>query len=85
MDMIAEKCEISKPTLYNYFESKSSLFLGLFSRFQSEIAEKSKVLMGQKKDKYLIIEEIHRPLARFRSGKARLPKNDDPGSPYGRP
>ena len=58
MDMIAEKCEISKPTLYNYFESKSSLFLDLFTRFQSEMSEKARVLMGQDKDKHLIIEEI---------------------------
>ena len=49
MDMIAEKCEISKPTLYNYFESKSSLFLELFTRFQSEMAEKSKSIDGTKK------------------------------------
>jgi AcrR family transcriptional regulator len=58
MDKIAEKCEISKPTLYNYFPSKTSLFLGLVSRFQNEIAEKGKAIMGQKKDKYLIIEEF---------------------------
>lgn len=58
MDRIAEKCEISKPTLYNYFPSKTSLFLGLFSRFQNDIAEKGKAIMGQKKDKYLIIEEF---------------------------
>lgn len=58
MDMIAEKCDISKPTLYNYFASKNSLFMGLYARFQEELAEKSKELMGQKKDKHLIIEEI---------------------------
>jgi AcrR family transcriptional regulator len=58
MDMIAEKCEISKPTLYNYFESKSSMFFALFSRFQSEISEKANVLMHSDKDKNLIIEEI---------------------------
>ncbi|MEI6613508.1 MAG: TetR/AcrR family transcriptional regulator [Chrysiogenales bacterium] len=58
MDMIAEKCEISKPTLYNYFESKSSLFFDLFSRFQSDMAEKANALMRQDKDKYLIIEGI---------------------------
>ena len=58
MDMIAEKCEISKPTLYNYFESKSSLFLDLFTRFQSEMSEKARALMGRDKDKHLIIEEI---------------------------
>jgi AcrR family transcriptional regulator len=58
MDKIAEKCEISKPTLYNYFPSKASLFLGLVSRFQNDIAEKGKAIMGQKKDKYLVIEEF---------------------------
>jgi len=58
MDMIAEKCEISKPTLYNYFESKNALFMGLYIRFQDEITQKGKELMGQKKDKRLIIEDI---------------------------
>jgi len=58
MDMIAEQCEISKPTLYNYFASKNALFMGLYGRFQNEISEKSRTLMGQKKDKYLVIEEI---------------------------
>ena len=58
MDMIAEKCEISKPTLYNYFASKNTLFMGLYTRFQGELAEKGKELMGQKKDKHLIIKEI---------------------------
>jgi AcrR family transcriptional regulator len=58
MDKIAEGCGISKPTLYNYFESKNSIFMGLVGRFQENIAEKSKELMGQKKDKYLVIEEI---------------------------
>ena len=58
MDVIAEKCEISKPTLYNYFSSKNALFMGLYSRFQEEIAGKGKELMEQKKDKHLIIEEI---------------------------
>jgi AcrR family transcriptional regulator len=58
MEKIAEKCEISKPTLYNYFDSKSSLFTGLFSRFQNEIGEKGRELMAQDKDKLLIIDEI---------------------------
>ncbi len=58
MDVIAEKCEISKPTLYNYFASKNALFMGLYSRFQEEIAGKGKELMEQNKDKNLIIEEI---------------------------
>ena len=58
MEKIAEKSEISKPTLYNYFPSKTSLFLGLVNRFQNDIAEKGRAIMGQKKDKYLIIEEF---------------------------
>lgn len=58
MDMIAEKCEISKPTLYNYFASKNSLFMGLYGRFQNEISKKSMELMNQDKNKYQIIEEI---------------------------
>jgi AcrR family transcriptional regulator len=58
MEKIAEKCEISKPTLYNYFDSKNSIFIGLIIRFQDEIAEKSNELMVQEKDKFLIIEEI---------------------------
>ncbi len=58
MDKIAEKCQISKPTLYNYFPSKASLFLGLFTRFQNEISEKGKLIMGQKRDKYQVIEEF---------------------------
>jgi AcrR family transcriptional regulator len=58
MEMIAEKCDISKPTLYNYFTSKYSLFMGLYTRFQGELMEKGKALMQQGKDKCLIIEEI---------------------------
>jgi AcrR family transcriptional regulator len=58
MDRIAEKCEISKPTLYNYFDSKSSLFLELFTRFQSDMSKKAMVLTSQAKDKCVIIEEI---------------------------
>jgi AcrR family transcriptional regulator len=58
MDKIAEKCQISKPTLYNYFDSKSSLFLELFTRFQRDLAEKASTLMHQDKDKHLIIEEF---------------------------
>jgi AcrR family transcriptional regulator len=58
MDKIAETCEISKPTLYNYFKSKNSLFMGIFARFQNDIREKIRELMGQSKDKYQAIDEI---------------------------
>ena len=58
MDKIAENCQISKPTLYNYFKSKNSLFMELFLRFQDAISTRTTALMTQSKDKYLIIEEI---------------------------
>jgi AcrR family transcriptional regulator len=58
MEKIAETCEISKPTLYNYFNSKTAIFYGIFSRFQDEIATKARELMTQDKDKHVIIEEI---------------------------
>lgn len=58
MDKIAEKCQISKPTLYNYFPSKPALFFGLFARFQNSLMERSRIIMDQAKDKYRIIEEI---------------------------
>jgi AcrR family transcriptional regulator len=58
MEMIAETCEISKPTLYNYFKSKNSLFMELFSRFHEDLVSRTKELMLQNKDKHQIIEEI---------------------------
>ncbi len=58
MEKIAETCEISKPTLYNYFESKTAIFYGIYSRFQDGISAKGMELMRQNKDKNLIIEEI---------------------------
>ncbi|MBN2345061.1 MAG: helix-turn-helix transcriptional regulator [Candidatus Aminicenantes bacterium] len=58
MEKIAETCEISKPTLYNYFSSKTAIFFGIYSRFQDGLAAKATEVMGQDKDKRLIIEEI---------------------------
>lgn len=58
MDKIAEKCQISKPTLYNYFPSKPALFIGLYTRFQAAMMERGRAIMAQEKDKYRIIEEI---------------------------
>jgi TetR/AcrR family transcriptional regulator len=58
MDMVAEKCGISKPTLYNYFKSKYSLFMDLYDRLEGELMAKAKALMIQGKDKYQTIEEI---------------------------
>jgi len=58
MEKIAETCEISKPTLYNYFNSKTAIFYGIYSRFQEDLAAKARELMNQDKDKHVIIEEI---------------------------
>ncbi len=58
MDMIAKKCGISKPTLYNYFDSKYMLFTGLWQRFQKEIAALTNDLMANSTDKYRTIEDI---------------------------
>lgn len=58
MENIAKKCQISKPTLYNYFPSKPALFMGLYTRFQDTLMERGRAIMGQTKDKYRIIEEI---------------------------
>ncbi len=58
MEKIAAACDISKPTLYRYFNSKSSLFFELFVRFQEDIEEKGRALMLQAKDKHAVIEEI---------------------------
>jgi len=58
MDMIAKKCGISKPTLYNYFKNKYALFTGLWQRFQKEIATMTNNLMANSTDKYQTIEDI---------------------------
>ena len=50
---------------------------GSIGRFQEEISEKSRELMSQKKDKYLIIEEIIDLSLSLIAGKTKLPENDD--------
>jgi AcrR family transcriptional regulator len=58
MQMIAKKCGISKPTLYNYFSNKYALFTGLWQRFQKDIAALTNGLMANSTDKYKTIEDI---------------------------
>jgi len=58
MDMIAGACDISKPTLYNYFESKHELFDQLSRRVMSGILERLQELLGQDKDKREILKEL---------------------------
>jgi AcrR family transcriptional regulator len=58
MDMIAEACDISKPTLYNYFQSKHELFDQLSRRVMMGILERLRVLLGQDKDKREILKEL---------------------------
>ncbi len=58
MDMIAEACDISKPTLYNYFESKHELFDQLSRRVMTGLLERLQELLGQDKDKREILKEL---------------------------
>jgi AcrR family transcriptional regulator len=58
MDMIARACDVSKPTLYNYFESKHELFDQLSRRVMTGILERLRELLGQNKDKREILKEL---------------------------
>lgn len=58
MDMIAQACDISKPTLYNYFQSKHELFDQLSRRVMIGILERLRELLGQDKDKREILKEL---------------------------
>jgi len=58
MDMIARACDISKPTLYNYFESKHALFDQLSRRVMNGILERLRELLSQDKDKREILKEL---------------------------
>jgi AcrR family transcriptional regulator len=58
MDMIAQACDISKPTLYNYFKSKHELFDSLSRRVINSILERLQELLGQEKDKREVLKEL---------------------------
>jgi len=82
MDMIAEACDISKPTLYNYFESKHELFDQLSRRVMTGILERLQELLGQDKDKRQILKELitssgalledHKPFLKMYHRESRL-------------
>ncbi len=82
MVMIAEACDISKPTLYNYFESKHELFDQLSQRVMNGILERLQDLLGQDKDKRQILKELitssgtlledHKPFLKMYHRESRL-------------
>ncbi len=58
MDMIARACDLSKPTLYNYFPCKNDLFMDLHVRLHERI--NGTILEHLKKDEnpLAVLEEI---------------------------
>jgi AcrR family transcriptional regulator len=58
MDMIAQECGLSKPTLYNYFKNKYELFTSLIVRLYGRLHEMLKGLLSQEKDKRRTLEEF---------------------------
>lgn len=55
MDMIAQACGLSKPTLYTYFKNKYELFTCLYVRLYGSLHEILKELLLQKGDKWQIL------------------------------
>ena len=58
MDMIARMCNLSKPTLYNYFKGKNELFLGVHVRHHERVYGTILDLLKQDKEPLDILEEI---------------------------
>lgn len=58
MDMIARECGLSKPTLYNYFDSKYELFTSLYVRLCQGLYTATKELLGREKDKFRVLQDI---------------------------
>ncbi len=58
MDMIARACDLSKPTLYNYFRGKNELFLGIHVRLHEDINALILELLGQDKPPLDVLEEV---------------------------
>jgi AcrR family transcriptional regulator len=87
MDMIAQACDISKPTLYNYFESKHELFDQLSRRVMTGILERLQELLAQNKDKREILKELitssgtlledHKPFLQMYHRESRLMVHPD--------
>ena len=65
MDMIASACDLSKPTLYNYFKGKNELFLGIHVRLHERINGIILDLLKQNKDPAAVLEEVFDATVRF--------------------
>jgi len=64
MDMIARACDLSKPTLYNYFKGKNELFLGVHVRHHERMNGVILDLLKQDKDPAAVLESIFDATAR---------------------
>jgi len=58
MDHVARACEISKPTLYRYFDSKYELFMALYMRYQDWQFGRIREAAAQDKDRKQLLAEL---------------------------
>jgi AcrR family transcriptional regulator len=58
MDMIARECDLSKPTLYNYFQGKNDLFMDVHVRLHERINDIILEVLKQDKDRLPVLKEI---------------------------
>jgi TetR/AcrR family transcriptional regulator len=58
MDMVAQECGLSKPTLYKYFKNKYEMFTSLYERLYRTLNDMFKVLLGGNRDKTQVLEDI---------------------------
>lgn len=58
MDMIARACDLSKPTLYNYFPCKNDLFMDIHVRLHECINDTILEHLKKNKDRLAVLEEI---------------------------
>jgi len=58
MDMIARACDMSKPTLYNYFRGKHEIFTGLYQRLYRILYDKIRAALAQNRNKDQALQDI---------------------------
>jgi AcrR family transcriptional regulator len=58
MNMVADECGLSKPTLYKYFKNKYEMFTSLYERLYRTLNDMFKILLGGKRDKSQVLEDI---------------------------
>jgi AcrR family transcriptional regulator len=56
MDMIAQECGLSKPTLYNYFKNKYQMFTSLYVRLYQSLYGTLKTRLGRNLSRRQILE-----------------------------